>query len=99
MTVEEIKGEDRLQLNVAGKIDSLSCNEFQNAVLTSFQKDKNVVINMEKVEYISSAGLRALILGHKTAAAKGGSLVIINLTQAVSDVIRVTGMDAMLNIR
>ena len=70
MTIEEIKGEDRLQLNVEGKIDTLTSGEFQNVVLKSFQKDKNIVINMEKVDYISSAGLRALILGQKTCCVR-----------------------------
>ena len=99
MTIEEIKGEDRLQLNVEGKIDTLTSAQFQNAVLKSFQKDKNIVINMEKVDYISSAGLRALILGQKTATSKGGSMIVINTAPSVQDVFRVTGFDKVLTIR
>lgn len=92
-------GEDKLQMDVEGKIDSLTSNDFQNAVLRSFQKNKNIVINMDKVDYISSAGLRALILGQKTAASKGGSMVIINVCPAVQDVFRVTGFEKVLTIR
>ena len=99
MTIEEIRGEDRLQLNVEGKIDTLTSGEFQNTVLRSFQKDKNIVINMDKVDYISSAGLRALILGQKTATSKGGSMIIINAGPSVQDVFRVTGFDKVLTIR
>ena len=99
MTIEEIKGEDRLQLNVEGKIDTLTSAQFQNAVLKSFQKDKNIVINMERVDYISSAGQRALILGQKTATSKGGSMIVINAAPSVQDVFRVTGFDKVLTIR
>ncbi len=99
MTITETMGENKLQMDIEGKIDSLTSNDFQNAVLRSFQKNKNIVINMDKVDYISSAGLRALILGQKTAASKGGSMVIINVCPAVQDVFRVTGFEKVLTIR
>ncbi len=99
LTIEEINTQDALQLNVKGKIDSLSCDSFQNSVLRSFQRNKNVVLNMEGVEYICSAGLRTLLLGQKTAAAKGGSLVVINLSPSVRDLVRVTGFEKILTIR
>ena len=78
MTIEEIRSEDSIQLNVEGKIDTFSNDEFQRAVLGSFQTSRNLIINFEKVEHITSIGLRTLILGQKTASAKGGKLVVIN---------------------
>ncbi len=99
MYIEEIKSEEALQLNVEGKIDSNSSKEFQDAVLKGFQKSDNIVINMEKTVYISSAALRALTLGHKTALSKGGSMIVINVQPAVMDVFKTTGFDKMLDIR
>ena len=99
MYIEEIAAEGSLQLNVEGKIDSLTSEEFQTAVLKAFQRSNNIVINMEKVPYISSAALRAMTLGHKTAFAKGGQMVLINVQPSVSDVFRTTGFDKMLNIK
>lgn len=99
MYIEEISAEGSLQLNVEGKIDSLSSEAFQSAVLKAFQRSNNIVINMEKVPYISSAALRALTLGHKTASAKGGQMTLINVQPGVSDVFRTTGFDKMLNIK
>ncbi len=99
MYIEEIAAEGSLQLNVEGKIDSLTSEEFQTAVLKAFQRSNNIVINMEKVPYISSAALRALTLGHKTAMAKGGQMVLINVQPTVNDVFRTTGFDKMLVIK
>ena len=82
-----------------GKIDTLTCTEFQNEILKAYQKSKDIIIDMENVSYISSAGLRALIIGQKTAASKGGSLSIINCPDQVKDVFRVSGFDKVLNIR
>ena len=98
MFITEILSEGSLQLNIEGKIDSVTSKEFQDAVLKSFQKSNNIIINMEEVPYISSAALRALTLGQKTAESKGGKLTIINVQPAVMDVLRTTGFDKLLTI-
>lgn len=99
MHFEEINSGDVLQLNVQGKIDATSAGEFQNSVLRAFIKSKNIVINLEQVPYMSSAGLRALVLGTKTAQAKSGSLIVINVQPAVMEVFRYSGMNKIVEIR
>ena len=99
MTIEEIKGESTVQLNVEGRIDAMTANDFQNAILKAFQKSSNVIIDMRNVQYISSAGLRGLMIGHKTASSKGGKFTLINVGEAVNEVLRVTGLDKALNIQ
>ncbi len=78
MTIDESKSGDILQLNVHGKVDANASTEFQNEVLKAFQKSKSVIVNLADVNYISSAGLRALLIGQKTANSKGGKFTIIN---------------------
>ena len=99
MYIEQVNSEGSLQLNVEGKIDSITSKDFQDTLLASFQKSNNIIINMEKTEYISSAALRALTLGPKTAAAKGGKMTLINVPSNVNDVFRMTGFDKILDIR
>ena len=99
MHYEEVQSEGKLQLNMEGKIDALTSDEFQNLVLKSFTKSSSVIINLENVPYMSSAGLRALILGEKTAKSKGGQLIVINAQPQVQDVFRTTGFDSILDIR
>ncbi len=99
MTIEEIKDEKGITLLVEGKIDTLTSPEFQNAVLKSFQKANTVVIDVKDVSYVSSAGLRALIIGQRTAQAKGGSLSVINASDSVKEVFRITGFQKVLDIQ
>ena len=99
MYIEQVNSEGSMQLNVEGKIDSITSKDFQDTLLASFQKSNNIIINMEKTEYISSAALRALTLGQKTAAAKGGKMTLINVPSNVNDVFRMTGFDKILDIR
>ncbi|MBO5620850.1 MAG: STAS domain-containing protein [Butyrivibrio sp.] len=99
MTIEEIRSGDSLQLNIAGKVDAISAPELQNEVLKSFQKSRNVIMNFADVTYISSAGLRALLIGQKTASSKGGKFLVINCNDSIKDVLRVTGLDKVLTIQ
>ena len=98
MTISEKQNEDSLILSVEGKIDTLTSPEFQTVLLNSFQKSTNLVVDMKDVTYMSSAGLRAMILGQKTAGSKGGKLTITNVSETVMDVFRMTGFDKILNI-
>lgn len=99
MTVEEVSFENKLQLNVKGKVDALSAPEFQNAVLKAFVKSSTVIVNFSETTYISSAGLRALLIGQKTAISKGGKFMIINADKNIVDVLRVTGLEKMLVVQ
>lgn len=96
MTIEEIREGDVLRLSVDGNIDVHSSDEFTNTVIRSFQKTNSLVIDMEKVPYVSSAGLRAFMLGQKTAGSKGAGFSLINVRDEVKTVFHTTGFDKVL---
>ncbi len=98
MTIEEFSEENYLRLSIEGKIDANSSQEFTNAILSSLQKTNSLVIDMENVVYLSSAGLRAFVLGQKTAMAKGAGFSLINVQDPVKDIFRTTGFDKILKI-
>ena len=98
MTTTEIKEEERILLKVEGRVDTTNATDFQNAILLSLQKMNNLVIDLSQLEYVSSAGLRAFLLGHKTAASKGGSLTIVGVNDAVRAIFKTTGFDKFLTI-
>ena len=99
MTIDESRSDDKLQLNIHGKIDAIASPELQNEVLKAFQKSSNVILNFADVSYISSAGLRALLIGQKTAGSKGGKFLIINVNDSVMEVLRMTGLQKVLNVQ
>ena len=98
MTVNEIKNEDFIQLDVEGRVDTTTAPDLQKAVLTAFQKSKNLVLNFAGVEYISSAGLRSLLIGQKTAMSKGGKMTVTGANDAVKDIFKVTGFINILTV-
>jgi anti-anti-sigma factor len=50
------------------------------------------------VPYVSSAGLRVLLAGHKRAAAAGGSLKLVNVSGDIMEVFEMTGFAGILDI-
>lgn len=89
---------DYTRIIVEGRVDTNTSPQFQQAILNAFQKDSNIVIDFVNVQYVSSAGLRALLIGQKTAASKGGSMKLTNVCEAVMEVITMSGFDSILTI-
>ena len=58
-----------------------------------------LVVNMAQLEYVSSAGLRALLAAHKAMTKRGGSMVVTNVGEVVSEVFEVTGFSDILTIQ
>ncbi|MBQ8490364.1 MAG: STAS domain-containing protein [Pseudobutyrivibrio sp.] len=98
MEISEKLVDEAIWITISGNVDSISSSELQQHILTAFQQKKNVVIDFANVRYMSSAGLRAILLGQKTAVSKGGSLKLIHVQEAVMSVFRITGFDKLLTI-
>lgn len=95
--IKTVNGEETV-LEVEGRVDAISSGELQNAIISSFQTTRNLVIDFEKVAYVASAGLRALLLGHKTAVSKSGIMKLIHVNENVMEVLRITGFESALHI-
>lgn len=99
MTVNEKIESDKIVLEVEGKIDSMTTPQLQDAILLSLQKMKNLEVDFAGVNYISSAGLRALLMGVKTAQAKQGSMVLLNVAEPVQEIFKMTGFSNIFVIK
>ena len=98
MQINETKVDDCIQLSVEGQVDTITSPQLQQSILTALQKSKNVVLDLGQVPYMSSTGLRALLLGQKTAASKGGTMKVLNVQPMVMQVFKMSGFDSILSI-
>ncbi len=98
MTIAEARREGMVQLDVEGRVDTNTSPELQKRILQAFQKGNTVILNLEAVDYISSSGLRALLIGQKTASSKGGFMKLIHVRDSVRKVFDMTGFSQMLTI-
>ncbi len=90
--------ESYVRVIVEGRVDTNTSPQLQQAILNAFQKSKDVVVDFLNVPYISSAGLRALLIGQKTATSKGGSMKMTNVSSAVMEILNMTGFSKILKI-
>ncbi len=98
LTINKVVDNDKVTLYPAGRIDSAGSDILQSQILEAWKSCRELTIDFEEVKYISSAGLRALLISHKTAASKGGKMVIKNCNKEVMEVIRSVGFDKILDI-
>ncbi len=99
MEITEKKNEGQIILEVSGSVDTVTSPELQRSILTSFQKSKELVLDMSGVPYMSSAGLRALLIGQKTAASKGGTMTVTGVQSTVMQVLEMSGFSKVLTIK
>lgn len=87
-----------IRLMVEGRVDTNTSPQFQQSILNAFQKKNDVVIDFLNVPAISSAGLRALLIGQKTAASKRGSMKLTNVGDVVKNVLDMSGFSSILTV-
>ncbi len=98
MNISETRAGDVIQIQIDGRVDTTTSPQLQNAILQAFQKGNKLVLDFSQVAYVSSAGLRALLIGQKTANSKGGSMTLIHVPEAVNQVFQMSGFSGILTI-
>ncbi len=82
-----------------GQINSANAATVETEVLAVLQKGaKNVLLNMTELSYISSAGLRVVLVLAKRLKQAGGKLVIYGMQPHVREVFDISGFLAILNV-
>lgn len=83
-------------LRLEWRIDANNASEWEKKLLTEAGSDKNIVLDADILDYISSAGLRVLIKLRKLA---GGPIKIINVSQEVFGILEVTGFLELFDVK
>lgn len=96
MTIKLINRNTEGELLLDGRLDSLAAPEVEQVFLQVGDRFDSVVLNMEKMTYISSLGLRALKLLYMKMAKKGGTLALRNVNKMVMEVFEMTGFAGLL---
>jgi anti-anti-sigma factor len=98
MTIRQTHENGKLTLSLEGRLDTTTSPQFQDTLISAFDEAKEIVLDFAKLVYVSSAGLRALLIGQKTASAKSASLMVCNVSGDVMEVLDMTGFSTMLTI-
>lgn len=95
MTIEKTVTQNAAVLEISGWLDTQTAPELQAALDELDSSVTELTIDMSKLEYISSAGLRQIVAAHKKM---NENLTIKNVSAEVMDVFNMTGFSKRLNI-
>ncbi|MGZ5050957.1 MAG: STAS domain-containing protein [Methylobacter sp.] len=81
------------------RIDAHNSGELKEAILHLIEQgESNIVMKLDRVRFIDSSGLGALLSGYKHAAAKSGRLALANMQQQVLSMFELTRLNRVFDI-
>ena len=88
-----------LTVKVQGRVDGTNANEFQEEIRAALEDgDKAVLLDMAELSYISSAGLRSVLMIAKMMEKSNKPFMIHSLSAPIQDVFEISGFDKIINI-
>lgn len=93
----ERKGET-LTLFLNGKLDTQTAPSLEEKLSTEITGVKHLILDLQGLEYISSAGLRIFLSTHKHMAGEGGDMTVKNVNEDVMAIFDVTGFSDFLKL-
>ncbi|GAB2558091.1 anti-sigma factor antagonist [Spirosoma aerophilum] len=78
-------------IEASGSIDSKTAPEFERIAIAAIQGQKEVIIDLTDVEFLSSAGLRVLLMIYRQVKASSGKVVLVGTSEEIQDIMANTG--------
>jgi anti-sigma B factor antagonist len=86
------------ELLLDGRLDAVTAPEAEEILLQMTDRFEKLILNMEKLSYISSAGLRVLKKTYMEAVKKNMTLELSHVSKMVMEVLEMTGFSGLLTI-
>ena len=97
MIVTKTKAGNTLTVALDGRMDAVSAPKLEEELKAELDGVTELVFDLEKLEYTSSAGLRVLLSMQKAMNSKG-SMVIRNVRPEIMEIFDMVGFTDLLNI-
>lgn len=99
MTINKKVEGDKKTLALEGRLDTTTAPQLENELKVSLYDIKELTLDLEKLEYLSSAGLRVLLAARKQMAKQFGKMVVMNVNETIMEVFEVTGFVDIITIK
>lgn len=98
MTIEFERNGTVLTVRPEGSIDSMTAPEAEKRLIPQIEGIKDLIFDLEEVDYISSAGLRVLLAVELALEKRAGSMKIIHPSPYVLEILEMTGFSYLVTI-
>ena len=97
MTIKKTKENTTLFVALEGRLDTTTAPQLEEELKNSMDGITELILDFEKLDYISSAGLRVLLSAQKVMN-KQGEMRLIHVSDVVNEIFEVTGFCDILTI-
>ncbi len=98
LSINQSKIGDVIILNIEGKLDAKTAPELLSVLSAIIGTSNKIVCNLEKLNYIASAGIGIFLKFLQETKSKNGDLVLVNLQKQVKDVFDVLKFTSLFKI-
>lgn len=98
MNITKTKNGTELCISLEGRLDTVTSPQLEVEIKQGLINIDSLIFDLAKLEYVSSAGLRVLLLAQRTMNNKQGKLVLKNVSEAVKEVLDLTGFSDIMKI-
>jgi len=99
MEIVTTKSNDVLSIAVSGRLDTITAPEFEKKILELVTpENQKIILNCADLSYISSSGLRVILMTLKKVKANNGKLIICSLQESIKEVFNICGFTSLLTI-
>lgn len=94
-----VQRESGPELQLIGELDLASADELERQIaMLSLDGTSQIVLDLARLDFVDSAGLRAMLAARQACEQTGCTLALRNAGERVQRVLELTGMDAVLPI-
>ena len=99
LNVEKKLDNGVLLIALEGELDTLSSPDFEDMLEPLLDEAQSLTLDFEKLEYISSAGLRVLLAAEQALEEKGAEKVrVVNMNSTIRNIFEITGFTDVLAV-
>jgi anti-sigma B factor antagonist len=91
MTIDKKQENDKLTIALTGKLDTLTSPDLEKVIKNDLAGVKDLIFDLSKVNYVSSAGLRVCLASQKHMNSVGGTFAIKGVVPEVMEVFELAG--------
>lgn len=97
LNINKTSENGKARFALEGRLDTVTAPELEAALQDGIAGVGELTLDLEKLEYVSSAGLRVLLSTQK-AMAKQGEMKLINVSEPIMEIFDITGFSEILTI-
>ena len=98
MKINKTQENGKITLALDGRLDTATAPSLQEVLIPAINEVSEVILDFSDLAYISSAGLRVLLMGEKATKSGDSKMTLTNVSEEIMEIFDMTGFADMLNI-